>query len=64
MAVEPKKSDFDDPDLRLEPELHLAQAEMAAERGEAYDPYEFEHGVRERVAQMPGPFEELSESEE
>jgi len=43
MAVEsPDVEDFDRPDLNLSPEMHLAQAEMAAERGEEYDPYEFE----------------------
>lgn len=60
----PDVDEFDRDDLRLSPEMHLAQAEMAAERGEEYDPYEFERDVRERVEQMPGPFEEFDGSEE
>lgn len=58
MAVEPPDADeFDRPDLRLSPEMHEAQAEMAAERGEEYDPYEFEQRVGERVSEYPDPFE-------
>lgn len=59
----PDVDEFDRDDLRLSPRMHVAQAEMAAERGEEYDPYEFERGVRERVEQMPDPFEELDGSE-
>lgn len=61
MAVEedvPDVGDFDRPDLELSPEMHHAQAEMAAERGEEYDPYEFERACRERVADAPDPFED------
>lgn len=54
----PDLDEFDRDDLRLSPRTHQVQAEMAAERGEEYDPYEFERAVRERVEQMPGPFEE------
>jgi len=38
----PDAEHFDRPDLELSPEMHQAQAEMAAERGEEYDPYEQE----------------------
>lgn len=61
MAVEddvPDVEEFDRPDLELSPEMHHVQAEMAAERGEEYDPFEFERQCRERVEQMPGPFED------
>lgn len=59
MAVEdgPDVNEFDQPDLQLSPEMHQAQAEMAAERGENYDPYEFERRVRERVSEYPDPSE-------
>jgi hypothetical protein len=57
MAVEPEERDFEDPDLRLSPEMHQLQAELAAERGEEYDPYEFEAEVRERVDEAPDPIE-------
>ncbi len=54
MAVEvPDVEEFDRPDLRLSAEHHQAQAEMAAERGEEYDPYEFEKQSRERQDQWP-----------
>ena len=61
MAVEddvPDLEEFDRPDLTLSPEMHHVQAEMAAERGEEYDPYEFEQQSRERVEQMPDPFDD------
>lgn len=38
----PDVDQFDRDDLRLSPRMHLVQAEMAAERGEEYDPAEFE----------------------
>ena len=54
MAVEtPDADEFDRPDLRLSPEMHEVQAEMAAERGEEYDPNEFEQRVRDRVREYP-----------
>lgn len=55
MAVEPDDRDFDRPNLRLSPEMHRAQAEMAAEHGREYGPYEFERQVDERVEESPGP---------
>lgn len=61
MAVEddvPGVEEFDRPDLTLSPEMHQVQAEMAAERGEEYDPYEFEELVSSRVDQGPDPFED------
>ena len=61
MAVEddvPDVEAFDRPDLELSPEMHHVQAEMAAERGEEYDPYEFERASRERVAGAPDPIED------
>lgn len=61
MAVEddvPSVEEFDRPDLTLSPEMHHAQAEMAAERGDEYDPYEFEALVSERVDRAPDPFED------
>lgn len=61
MATEDEVPDveaFDRPDLEFAPESHHAQAEMAAERGEEYDPYEFERRCREQVAQMPDPFDD------
>jgi hypothetical protein len=54
----PDVEEFDRPDLEFAPESHHAQAEMAAERGEAYDPYEFERRSREQVDRMPDPFED------
>ena len=61
MAVEddgPTVEEFDRPDLELSPEMHQVQAEMAAERGEEYDPYEFERHVSELVDQAPDPFDD------
>lgn len=43
MALSP--DEFDRPELRLPPAFHRAQAEMAAERGEAYDPVAFEDRI-------------------
>lgn len=43
MALTP--DEFDRPELRLPPEFHRAQAEMAAERGEEYDPEAFEDRI-------------------
>ncbi|MFC7156540.1 hypothetical protein ACFQPA_13910 [Halomarina halobia] len=59
MAVKdvPDVSDFDRPDLRLAPETHRAQAEMAAERGEEYDPYEYERRIDEWMEDAPDPIE-------
>lgn len=57
MAVEPDERDFEDPDLQLSPEMHQLQAELAAERGEEYDPHGFEERVRERAAEAPDPIE-------
>ena len=37
--------------------MHQLQAELAAERGEEYDPYEFEQRIRERVEVAPNPIE-------
>lgn len=54
MAVEgdvPDVDHFDRDDLRLSPEMHHAQAEMAVERDEEYDPYEFEA----RLDDIPDP---------
>lgn len=45
MAVE--GDEFDREDLELSPEMHRAQARMAAERGEEYDPYEAEREMEE-----------------
>lgn len=56
MAVEgdvPDVDYFDREDLRLSPEMHHAQAEMAAERGEEYDPYEFERRIDEWMEDAP-----------
>jgi len=48
MAIEPPSADhFDRDDLSLSPKLHHEQAKMAAERGEEYDPYEYEERVAE-----------------
>jgi propanediol dehydratase small subunit len=61
MAIEdevPDVEEFDEPDLRLTPESHQVQAEMAAERGEEYDPHEFERRVREQVERMRDPFDD------
>ena len=61
MAIEdevPDVEEFDRPDLEFAPESHHAQAEMAAERGEAYDPYEFERRSREQVDRMPDPIDD------
>ena len=61
MATEdevPDAEEFDRPDLEFAPESHHAQAEMAAECGEAYDPYEFERRSREQVDRMPDPIED------
>lgn len=58
MAVEgnvPDVDHFDREDLRLSPEMHHAQAEMAAERGEEYDPHEFERQLD--AVDDPEPFE-------
>lgn len=44
------REDFDRPEFDLSPETHLAQAEMAAERGEEYDPWEVEENVDEWTA--------------
>lgn len=57
MAVEdvPDVSAFDRPDLRLTPEMHHSQAEMAAERGESYDPYEFERRIDKWMEDAPDP---------
>lgn len=51
MAVE--ADEFDREDLSLSPEMHRAQAEMAAERGEEYDPYEAEREMEERREDWP-----------
>lgn len=59
----PDVEEFDRPDLRLSPETHRVQAEMAAERGEAYDPYEFERVCREQVEQMPAPIPDTEPTE-
>ena len=62
MAVDedevPEVDAFDRPDLELSPETHQVQAEMAAERGESYDPYEVEERAREWVAEAPDPIED------
>lgn len=61
MAVDdevPEVEAFDRSDLMLSPEMHQVQAEMAAERGEEYDPYEFERACEERVAEAPDPIED------
>jgi len=44
--------------LRLSPEMHQAQAEMAAERGEEYDPHEFERRIEERRDEAPHPVDD------
>lgn len=51
MAVE--SDEFDREDLTLSPEMHRAQAEMAAERGEDYDPYERERELEELSEDWP-----------
>ena len=60
MAVDdvPEVEEFDRPDLTLAPETHRVQAEMAAERGETYDPYEAERRAREWVDTAPDPIED------
>lgn len=46
MAIDnPDAEEFDRPELRLSPEMHAVQAEMAAERGEEYDPVAFEREI-------------------
>lgn len=58
MAIEdevPEDDEFDRPDLELAPETHRAQAEMAAERGETYDPYEVERRARDWARRAPDP---------
>jgi propanediol dehydratase small subunit len=52
----PDVDDFERDDLRLSPEMHQAQAMMAAERGEEYDPLEFERRLDE--VSDPDPVEE------
>lgn len=54
----PDVSAFDRSNLRLSPEMHQVQAEMAAERGEEYDPYAFEARCREQAENMPDPIED------
>lgn len=54
----PDVEEFDRPDLSLSPEMHQVQAEMAAERGEEYDPIEFERRIQEQVEQMPDPIDD------
>lgn len=49
---------FDRPDLELAPETHHVQAEMAAERGEEYDPYEVEQRADAWVESAPDPIED------
>lgn len=62
MAVDdddvPEVEAFDRPDLALSPEMHRVQAEIPAERGGGYDPYEFERASRERVANAPDPIDD------
>lgn len=61
MAVEddvPDAEEFDRPDLYLAPETHRVQAEMAAERGETYDPYEVERRAKEWAKAAPDPIED------
>ena len=60
MAVDdvPDVEEFDRPDLRLAPETHRVQAEMAAERGETYDPYEAERRAREWMEAAPDPIDD------
>lgn len=54
MAVDvPDVEEFDRPELRLSPEMHQVQAEMAAKRGEEYDPVEFELEIAARRKEMP-----------
>lgn len=54
MAVDvPEVDEFDRPELSLSPEMHQAQAEMAAERGEEYDPVAFERRIESRRDQWP-----------
>lgn len=38
--------------------MHHVQAEMAAERGEDYDAYEFEARCRAQAEQMPDPVDD------
>ena len=60
MAVEPPDVDtFDRDDLSLSPKLHHEQAKMAAERGEEYDPYEYE----ERVAEINDSIDPIEDAE-
>lgn len=49
----PDVEEFDKPDLLLSPQMHHAQAKMAAERGEKYDPYELEKELEERSEESP-----------
>lgn len=60
MVVEdvPSVDEFDREDLELSPEMHQAQAEMAAERGEEYDPEEFEQRIIARRDEWPHPIED------
>lgn len=47
----PDVDEFDREDLELSPEMHHELAKMAAERGEEYDPLEFER----RLDEVPDP---------
>lgn len=60
MAVDdvPDVEEFDRPDLELSPETHRVQAEMAAERGETYDPYEAERRARQWAEAAPDPIDD------
>jgi len=54
MAIEldvPDVEEFDRDDLELSPRTHWELAKMAAERGEEYDPLEFER----RLDEVPDP---------
>lgn len=56
MAVNaPDADEFDREDLELAPETHQALAEMAAEQGEEYDPYDYEHRMKEQRSDNPDP---------
>ena len=60
MAVDdvPDVEEFARPASTLAPETHRVQAAMAAERGEAYDPYEAERRAREWADAAPDPSED------
>lgn len=60
MAVDsPDADEFDRAGLRLSPEMHEAQAAMAAERDEEYDPEAFERRIAADRDDWPDPIDDV-----